>query len=70
MFGIKEVKEIVDMNGWVYECNGGDSGIVFAPSYDEAAEQLKKVYRNLDSIKITDIGNYENKGTVWVTFPA
>lgn len=83
MLNAKEVRSFVDMNCWVYERIGGDSGIVFAESLNDAIKELKKVYRDVDEqlklfdksfgtdgMVITDIGNYDNKGTVWVTFPS
>lgn len=52
-------------NTWVYEREYGDCGIVIADTYEEALDELRKVYDDIDERLECKVKGYPNQSYDW-----
>ena len=52
-------------NTWVYEREEGDCGIVVAETYEDALNELRKVYDDIDERLECKVKGYPEQGYLW-----
>lgn len=59
------MKYLTGDNTWVYEREDGDCGIVVAETYEDALNELRKVYNDIDERLELKVKGYPNQSYSW-----
>lgn len=68
-------------NAWVFEREAGDGGLVVGETYEDALNELRKVYDDIDErldpncgkytwgLSVLSVNDYRSEGNVFITHP-